>query len=358
MDKIVPSTKLKVVSVSKLKTMSCLRKYFWRYVCNLGSKYLNNAFWYGGVFGAGIEALMMGKSDKQVRAAMKAEDKRRVKGKVVKEDMLEEMALQRRLIEVLVFGAKDQPEFQKMHMERDQIKFKVKLRSGVLFCGTEDGEGTYAGKPCMFENKTATSVSDSYLAALTYGTQVNGYTWAQKKDKKDFPSLCVACVFQKCGKIVKKDQTVDDFLEEIRTDIYGGEKEMKTMVKVVDPETGEEVIDSESGKVKKVPKVKVIDPQPERYYRWHKFRLGVRTVSEVGEDIERQAEILKMLYADCGDDLLNPMLWPKQENKCADYKGCEFIQLCMNPARWKMYAERFFVQREMLYDEEYEEFAK
>jgi hypothetical protein len=310
--------------------MTCLRKYFWKYVMNLEGKNLNPNFWYGGVFGAGVEALMMGKTDKQVRAAMKAEDKFRVKGKLIKEDMMEELALQRRLIEIIVFGAADQPEFQKMHMEKDQIQFRVKLRSGLLFCGTEDGEGTYGDKACMFENKTASSVSDSYLASLTYGTQVNSYAWAQRKLRKDYPTMCVACVFQKCKKIVKKDQTVDDFLDEIHTDIHGGEIQLKT-------------------------KVKVVEPQPERFYRWHKFRLGARTVSEVGEDIERQAEILKMLYEDCGRRLLDPMLWPKQENKCADYKGCEFIQLCMNPARWKMYAERFFGQRQMLYEEEKQE---
>ena len=310
---IKPSTKLKVISVSKLKTMTCLRRYFWKYIMNLESKKLNLSFWWGGVLGAGFEALLLGKTDKQIRAAMKKEDKKRVSSRVISDDVIDELVLQRQLIEAIVFGAKDQSEVQQMNMDKSQIMFSVPLKCGLLFCGTEDGEGTYRPKPCMFENKTTSSVSESYLSSLTYGMQVNSYAWARRGNGENPIGLCVCCIFPKPKKRIKKGQTPAEFVEEIKQDIVD---------------------------------------RPEMYYRWHKFKLGHRTVSETGKDIERQAEILKLLYDNCGDDLLNPQKWPKQESKCADYKGCEFIQLCMNPGRWKMYAERFFMQREMLYPEE------
>ncbi len=87
------------------------------------------------------------------------------------------------------------------------------------------------------------------------------------------------------------------------------------------------------------------------YYIWHHFTLGRTTVSQAGADIERQAYILKMLYKDCGGKLLDPKMWPKQENKCFDYRGCEYLQLCKNPLKWEMYL-RFYQQRQMLYEEE------
>ena len=52
MNKITPSTKLKIVSVSKLKSVTCLRKYYWRRILNLESRNMNLAFWYGGVLAA------------------------------------------------------------------------------------------------------------------------------------------------------------------------------------------------------------------------------------------------------------------------------------------------------------------
>jgi hypothetical protein len=329
MNIINPSTQLKVVSVSKLKSLTCLRKYFWRYILNLESKGFNNNFWYGAVNAAGFEALLMGKTDKQIKAAMKAEDLRRIKGRIIKEDMVEELKLQRRLIETIVFGAAHQPEVKRMHMTHDQIKFSTSLKCGVTFCGTEDGEGTYRNQPCMFENKALSSVTDSYVESLTYGKQVNGYAWAQRRLRKTFPNLCVGCLFKKTHKIVKQGQTFDSFIDEIHTDIHGGQIQLKT-------------------------KVKDVPPQPKKFYRWHKFKLGRSTVTQTGQDIEREAYILKLLYKDCGGKLLEPSLWPKQEEKCNDYSGCEYIQLCKNPATWQLYL-RFYQQREMLYEQEHEE---
>jgi len=315
MSNIRPSTKLKVVSVSKLKSLTCLRKYFWRHILNLESKKININFWYGGVLGAGFESLLLGKSDKQILADMRREDKKRASKHTIDGQTMDEMRLQRQLIEAIVLGAKRRSDVKRMKLTESQIKFQLPLKCGVLFCGTEDGEGTYRGKPYLFEIKTASRVSPSYLDALKFGKQINGYAHARRKLKKSPIGDCCACVFHKPQKRIKRNQTIDDFVDEIKRDIV---------------------------------------ERPEMYYIWHKFKLGRTTVSEVGKDIEREAYILKLLYKDCGGKLLEPSMWPKQDQKCFDYSGCEYLPLCKNIAKWEMYL-RFYKQREMLYEEESEE---
>jgi hypothetical protein len=294
---IRPSTKLRVVSVSKLKTLTCLRKYFWKYILNLETKRINIPFWYGGILGAGFESLLLGKSDKQVLASMKKEDKRRVTGYTVDGDTADELRLQRRLIEMIVLSSRKQADVKRMKLQKSQIMFQLPLKCGLLFCGTEDGEGTYRNKPHLYEIKTTSRVSTSYLDSLTFGKQVNGYAYAQRKLNKNVIGDCCCCIFRKPQKRIKRNQTIDDFVEEIKFDIRD---------------------------------------RPDMYYVWHKFKLGRTTVSQTGADIERQASILKLLYRDCGSKLLDPSMWPKQENKCFDYRGCEYLQLCKNPVKWEL----------------------
>ena len=312
---IRPSVRLKVISVSKLSCLKCLRYYFWKHILNLESNRLNTNFWYGGVLGAGFESLLLGKTDKQVLSAMDKESDKRTAGYELADDTLNEISLQRRLIDLIVLNSRNQPKVKDMHMAHSQIEFRLPLECGVLFCGTEDGEGTYRNKECLFENKTASKVNSSYIDSRRFTKQVNGYAYACRKQKRSSVPECRYSIFCKTQKYVKKNQTVDEFIEEIHQDIAN---------------------------------------RPEKYYIWHSFSLGRSTVSSVGADIERQAHILKLLYADCGGKLLDPALWPKQENKCYDYAGCEYLQLCKNPRRWELYL-RFFKQREMLYSEEQEE---
>jgi hypothetical protein len=149
MSSIVPSTKLKIVSVHKLKAMTCLRKYFWRWILNLEPQKLNDSFWYGSILGAGFEALLSGKN---AEIAMTKEDKRRRKRYTVAPDMEEELGVQRRLISAIMREAKRQPDVKKMKITKSQAMFKVGLKeSGLLFCGTKDGEGFYDKTPCDFE---------------------------------------------------------------------------------------------------------------------------------------------------------------------------------------------------------------
>ncbi len=311
MNDIIPSTSLKIVSVSKLKTLPCLRKYFWRYILNLEPRQLNLNFWYGGVLGAGFESLLM---KKNWRRAIVAEDKRRCFTHLRTGDLEDELRLQRRLILAFVAQAKNHPDVKKMVLKTHQNRFKVRLRdSGVLFCGTEEGTGSYRNRPMLFEIKTAKQVGKAYIDALSFDKQVHGYTYARRLLKKPVLPECCYCIFRKPQKKIKRNQTVDGFVTEIEQDL--------------------------------------ID-RPTFYYIFHKFRLGRLSVSEVGHDIERLACILKLLYDSMSEEeLLDSHNWPKQENKCHDYAGCEFLQLCKRPKDWGMYL-RFYKQREMLYEEE------
>jgi len=314
MTKIRPSTKLKVVSIHKLKSMTCLRKYFWRWVLNLEPRLINTNFWYGGVLGAGFESLLLGKNPEK---AMNTESKRRLSKHLVEGTLEDEIRLQRRLISAFIAQAKKHPDVKRMKLGRTQEKFAVTLKdSELLFCGTPDAEGTYRRRPMLFEIKTAGQVNAAYLDSLAFDKQVHGYTYARRLRKKSVLPECCYCIFRKPQKRIKRGQTIDEFVEEIKKDLA---------------------------------------KRPEFYFIFHKFRLGHLTVSEVGADIERLASILKGLYeAMSENEILDPHNWPKQESKCFDYRGCEYLQLCKNPRRWELYL-RFFQQREMLYEKEKQE---
>jgi len=313
MNQIVPSTKLKVITVHKLKSLTCLRKYFWRWILNLEPRQINLNFWYGGVLGAGFEALLLGKNPEK---AMNAEDKKRRQRHLATSDIEDEMRLQRQLISAFIKQAKKHPEVKKMKLKTHQEKLKVHLKkSRLLFCGTPDGPGTYAGKPHLFEIKTAKQVNAVYIDALTFDKQVYGYAYARKLLQKPVLPKCCYCIFRKSQKRIKRNQTIDEFVREIEEDL-------------ADPNrTG-------------------------FYFIFHRFGLGSQTIAEVGYDIEQLASDLLAKHRGMSKkELLNPHCWPKQESKCSEYRGCEYLQLCKRPNQWKLYL-RFYQQRERLYREE------
>jgi len=135
---IIPSTKLKCVSVHKMADFACPRKYFWRRVLNLQSKNLNMNFWYGSVLGAGFEAILLGK--KNWKQLMKKESIASLKGYDTSK-LTEEIDLQYRLIEGILEQAKVQAKQYGMSLTKSQVPVKTKLKCGVVYCGTEDGEG-------------------------------------------------------------------------------------------------------------------------------------------------------------------------------------------------------------------------
>jgi len=318
MDKIIPSTKLRVVTVHKLKSLTCPRKYFWERVLNLESRRLKDPFWYGSLIGAGFEALI---SSKDPEKAMRFEDRDYRKRYVTTSDLEDEMKIQRRLISACIAQAKHHPKVKKMEMKVSQQQFKVRLKKSCLwFCGTPDGFGTYCKKPVMFEEKTASQITNSYIDALRFDKQVYGYAYAQQLAGNPVLPKCCYCIFRKPQKWVKKNQTIDDFVKDIEKDFAD---------------------------------------RRDFYYSFIELTLGKQTISEVGHDIETLAfelkEKYKRLRADGG--LLDPHNWPRQESKCYKYGGCGFLQLCRNPKKWQVYL-RLFQQRKMLYEDEKKELQR
>lgn len=325
MNEITPSVRLRVVSVHKLQALVCPRKYYWTNIRNLESKNLNVNFWWGGVSGEGWEALLMGKD---WRKAMKQEDKKRCKDKRISTDVAEDMDVIRSIIEIQLECAQQQPIFKDFKITSTQEKFAVPLKCGVLFCGTKDAVGTDQGVLTLFENKTTSQVTPAYLESLRYGKQVNGYAWSEIKERrKDRVTQCRCCIFRKPSLRVKKDQSIEEFKDEIRCDILGGT--------------------DYRGKKR--------EARPDMYYRWLKFQFGAKTVRDVGRDIEQEAFDLLEKYKRASEkQILDPYYWPRRENKCSEYAGCEFQALCKDVSRYKMYLNSF-QQREMLYEQEREE---
>jgi hypothetical protein len=312
-NKIIPSTKLLCVSVHKLRDFACPRRYFWRRVLNLQSKNLNMNFWYGSVLGAGFEAILLGK--KNWKQLMLKESRRSVEGYDIA-NIFEELNLQLRLIEVILEQAKVQAKQHGMSLTQSQVPVEHRLRCGVVYCGTEDGEGMYGSKPSLYEIKTASKVNQAYIDSLKLDKQINSYCWANRSSKGKHYNRCTYCIFKKPQKRLKKNQTVDEFVEEIAQDC--------------------------------------ID-RPEMYYEWIDLPLIKPFVDSVGQSIERMAEILKMIYDNLSkEQLLDPNYWPEMESKCSEYSGCEFLPLCLHPNGWEMYL-KFYKQRTMLYELEEEE---
>ena len=314
---IIPSTKLKCVSVHKLRDFACPRRYFWRRVMNFQSKNLNMNFWYGSVLGAGFEAILLGK--KNWKQLIRKESRECLEGYDISK-LGEEIDLQLRLIEVILEQAKVQAKQHGMSLVKSQVPVKYRLRCGVTYCGTEDGEGEYGGKRSLYEIKTASKVNQGYLDSLKLDKQINSYCWANRNNSKaKHYSQCTYCVFKKPQKRLKRNQTVDEFVDEIAQDC--------------------------------------ID-RPEMYYEWLQLSLVKPFVDSVGNSIERMAEILKQIYDSLTkEQLLDPNYWPEMESKCSEYSGCEFLPLCLHPNNYEMYL-RFYHQRTLLYELEKEELEK
>lgn len=312
-NKIIPSTKLKCISVHKLRDFACPRRYFWRRVMNFESKNLNMNFWYGSVLGAGFEAILLGK--KNWKQLIQKESRKSLEGYDISK-LGEELDLQLRLIEVILEQAKVQAKQHGMSLIKSQIPVKHRLKCGVTYCGTEDGEGIYGDKRSLYEIKTASKVNQGYLDSLKLDKQINSYCWANRNSKDKHYNQCAYCIFKKPQKRLKKNQTVDEFVDEIAQDC--------------------------------------ID-RPEMYYEWLQLSLVKPFVDSVGNSIERMAEILKQIYDGLTrEQLLDPNYWPEMESKCSEYSGCEFLPLCLHPNRWQMYL-RFYKQRTHLYSLEDEE---
>jgi len=144
MSNIIPSTSLKYISVARISAMSCFRFYFWKYIRNLAPKGINLNFYYGGMFGAGIEQMLLdGKYLKsKVSKALIKEYKERIISPLNAEDKAE-IEIQDQLINVILRAAAEQPFFKDMRMKKNQVEVSYKVIDNISFYGIVDGLGTY-----------------------------------------------------------------------------------------------------------------------------------------------------------------------------------------------------------------------
>ncbi len=321
MNKIIPSTKLKVVTVHKLWDTVCMRKYFWHRVMNLEPRYINMNFWYGGVLGAGWEAALQGRKPAQIKLAMRRESKKRTSRHALSSEDHMEIDFQLQLIWLFIEGAMKQRrqdfDFSKMKVTTPQQKVSYQLEdSDVIFCGTNDGLGVYRNGECMFENKTARYVNNDYISKIAFDMQIHSYANALP----NCPKKCCYCIFTKTAKKIKRSrgQTSEGFLEEIASDI-------KT--------------------------------DPRKFFILHEHIFSQRMLSQVAADVEAGAWRLSQMYDGLsGKELLNPLNWDRQSQQCLHFGACEYLMLCKNVQSWKV-CERMYQMRELMYDQEEEELA-
>lgn len=323
MSEIIPSTKLKVVTVHKIWDTVCMRKYFWNRVMNLEPRRINMDFWYGGVLGAGWEAFMLGKKLPQVCKVMLAESRRRTRRHQLDAEETAEIEFQMKLITLFISGAMRQRrkdfDASKLKMNEPQQVVRYQLTySDVTYCGTADGIGSYKNRPCMFEFKTAKYINSDYLNKIAFDMQIHSYANGLAKQGILTPKLCYYLIFGKTSKIVKRrrGQTSDGFLREIANDI-------------------------------------VTDPK--KFFVLHEHRFSPSMLNQVAGDVEAAAWRLSMMYDNMTEaQLLDPTNWDRQSQQCLHFGACPYLMLCSNLQSWKV-CERLYQQRELMYEEEQDE---
>ena len=324
MSNIIPSTKLKVITVHKLWDTVCMRRYFWTRVMNLEPKGINLNFWYGGVLGAGWEAFLSGKKSPQIQKIMAKESLRRTRRHALSPEDQAEIKFQLQLIFLFIEGVMKQrrPDFQadKFTLTHPQQIVSYPLEySNVTFFGTNDGLGTYRGTACMFENKTARYVNNDYISKIAFDMQIHSYHNGLTKSGVAFLKKCMYTIFVKTQKKIKsasRGQTTEGFLKEIARDI---------------------------------------DREPKKFFILHEHRFSPTVLKQVASDVEAGAWRLSQMYKSLSEsELLNPENWDRQSQQCLHFGACPFLILCKNIKGWRA-CERLFQQREMLYKEEKDE---
>lgn len=319
---IIPSTKLKIVTVHKIQDTSCWRYYYWRWIRNLEPRKMNINFWYGSVLHAGFQTLIM-KGLKQALINMAKESRTRRSRNVLTNEDLQECDLQMRLIQTIIKAAAVQPFIKHLKMEWAEKQFKTELVKGIVFCSTLDGCGSYKNEKVMYEIKTAKSVTNDYFTALGLDQQIHGYGVQMKRSKLPFIAKVAYCVFRKSSKWIKKGQSPDAFVEEIQQDI----KERPEWYFIVDSQ--------------------------QRTFPYL-LTMGSNTLQDTEADIIQTTKDLQHKYNVPEKTLLNHEYWPKNCKHCLNYGACQFLPLCRNIRKNELYM-RFYQQRELRYDEEQSE---
>ncbi|MDD5458886.1 MAG: hypothetical protein PHF37_05810 [Phycisphaerae bacterium] len=321
MSDITPSTKLKCVTVHKLQDTSCLRKYFWNRVLNLESRKVNLNFHYGSVLHAGFETLLMTHNISKALFALTTESKKRQKRYTITTEDLDELDLQVQIIQLFIKAASIQPWVNRLKMLWTERQFRCQVAdTGVTFCSQVDGGGSAGKDDALFEIKTAKSVNNSYFEALSFDHQIHGYGYQMQQEHQRFPSKCAFCVFRKPSKYIKKGQSREAFVQEIKTDL-----------------------------VKRPEWYFIADPQTHQFP--YMLTMGRNTIEQAGKDIVRATQILLKQYQCPEKDILDPYHWPCNDKQCLNYGACTYLPLCRNMAKWQLYT-RLYQQREFMYDEE------
>lgn len=335
MNDIIPSTKLKVVTVHKLQATSCLRAYFFRYIMNLESRKINLNFHYGSVLHAGFETLLMTHNITKALFALTTESKKRQKRYTITTEDLDELDLQVQIIQLIIKSASVQPWVNRLNMLWTEKQFRCQVAdTGVTFCSQVDGGGSAGKDDVLFEIKTAKSVNNSYFEALTFDHQIHGYGYQMQQAHQRFPSKCAFCVFRKPSKYIKKDQSTEAFIAEIKYDL--AHKPAK-------------------GKNGGPDWYFIADPHNHVFP--YLLTMGKNTIEYTGRDIVRDTQILQKQYQALEKDILDPWHWPCKDKQCLNYGACTYLPLCRNMAKWQLYT-RLYQGREFMYAEEQKELQR
>lgn len=321
MDKtfIVPSDKLRVVTVHKLQAASCQRKYFWQYIMNLEPKGLRIPLWFGSMVHAGIEARLLGKTQNAAILAMMKVDREITKDlAALPEDLRTELRIWRAIGPEMVAGCYEMLATKGARLVSSETKFAVPLFDSVTFCGTIDGIGIHDNRSTLFEFKTAGQISKNTFSTMAFNKQVYGYLSSMSADER--PKQFAYCVMRKPSKWLKRGQSVEEFIEELRQDFRS---------------------------------------RPEFYYAIWLQEPGQNAIKEAHADIYSAALDLGRKYRRLkeGGFLHDPPCWPRNDRQCHDYGNCPFLELCKDVAHWQARANAYYQQREIRYELERQELA-
>ena len=280
---------------------------------------MNLNFWYGSVMHEGFENLLLHGLPKAL-VAMNKESKSRMSQHRVDADTMTECDLQMRIMKTLIKAAARQPFMERLSLDWAERRFELELDNGLIYCSTVDGKGQVDEKDVMFEIKTAKQVNNFTFKALSMDQQIHGYAHQMKEGGEGCPSKVAYCIFRKSSKYLKKGQSADSFVEEIKTDIQ--------------KRPSWYFITGEDGKT--FPYI---------------HSLGRKMIASTGYDMEAMSSLLLKHYDVDEDELLLPDHWPKNCRHCLNYGCCQFLPLCQNISKYKLHL-RGYQGRELRYPSE------
>lgn len=321
-DIIVPSTKLKTVSVHKLFDTSCSRYYFWRWIMNMIPNKFHPAFWFGSYVHAGIEQVGAGKKLSVVKKAMMKEDKKTCKKNPPSVELVQEIKAQRKigLLMIKTYREIVKEKMRGLKFGGAEVHFEKRLKqSPVIFEGTVDAWYKSAKKIVLFEGKTASRPDNDYFKRLKFDKQINGYAIGLHDILGQYPRECYYTVFRKPQIRQRKNETPEDFFERLEGDLI---------------------------------------ERKDWYFIFFKHLFGKAAVQAVLNDIEWMTFDLAAKYDYLTEDqLLDPKNWPRNDHQCFNYGTCPYFGLCRRPKSYPLYY-RFYTMRDIRYETEKRELNK